>query len=429
MADTLWQDFPDSAPQAADIFLAMRGAGGVNFTATQLAALITSIAGISYDGSGRIGIGTTSPSARLHVAEGSSLPSISAGTSAIFGRTSGSSAFANVSIIAGNASASTLNFGDTDAENVGYIQYNHADNYLRFIVSNGERARFNSNGDLGVGTTNPNQGRIHAAVASDGDSGVAVTTPTGAVAILKADNVLGAQVRFGGTGGGANTLRFVGPGEVEHFRVNNNQIRPGSDNTSDLGTPALRYKLAYVVSGAINTSDARAKTETLPVPDEWLDAWGDVEWIRFKFKDAVEEKGEGARWHIGLIAQRVRDAFAAHDLDAQAIGLLCYDEWEEELEPIRKERIRFEARQVGEEPTGVLGPGGQPIMRPIMQDFEVPEMVDTGETRVTLEAGDRWGLRYDECQAMEAAWQRRELARKDALIADLADRLARLEAA
>ncbi|MFV3561726.1 hypothetical protein ACNJFJ_21495, partial [Mycobacterium tuberculosis] len=34
-------------------------------------------------------------------------------------------------------------------------------------------------------------------------------------------------------------------------------------------------------------------------------------------------------------------------------------------------------------------------------------------------AGDRWGLRYDECQAIEAAYQRRRIAQLEAAVAAL----------
>ncbi|MDZ7893626.1 MAG: hypothetical protein U5M50_00945 [Sphingobium sp.] len=45
--------------------------------------------------------------------------------------------------------------------------------------------------------------------------------------------------------------------------------------------------------------------------------------------------------------------------------------------------------------------------------------VATGEMIVTREAGDLWSIRPDECAAIEAAWQRREIARQDARIAAL----------
>lgn len=79
------------------------------------------------------------------------------------------------------------------------------------------------------------------------------------------------------------------------------------------------------------------------IRDDWLDAWGDVEW------SCLTATGERGRY--GLVIQQVKAAFEAHGLDAFETGIL-YDN----------------------------GRGGI-------------------------------GLRYDEAQAIEAAWVRRELSR------------------
>ena len=59
---------------------------------------------------------------------------------------------------------------------------------------------------------------------------------------------------------------------------------------------------------------------------------GRVEYVQFRFNDAVEKEGDGARWHFGVIAQRVKAAFEAEGLDPFAFGILCYDEWGERTE-------------------------------------------------------------------------------------------------
>ncbi|MGW8138968.1 tail fiber domain-containing protein [Sphingomonas zeae] len=116
---------------------------------------------------------------------------------------------------------------------------------------------------------------------------------------------------------------------AERLRIESlGTVRPGTDNQQQLGAPSYRWSVIFAGSGAINTSDARAKSDVGAIPDAWLDAWSDVEWQRYKFMEAVETKGGDARWHIGLIAQQVRDAFSARGLDALTIGLLCHDEWE-----------------------------------------------------------------------------------------------------
>ena len=103
-------------------------------------------------------------------------------------------------------------------------------------------------------------------------------------------------------------------------------FRPTSDNAQRLGSLSFRWSEVFAGTGSINTSDETSKEQIEAIPQEWLDAWGDVEFYRYKFKDAVATKNDKARWHIGVIAQRVKAAFEAKGIDAFAIGLLCFDE-------------------------------------------------------------------------------------------------------
>lgn len=146
------------------------------------------------------------------------------------------------------------------------------------------------------------------------------------------------------------------------------------DNKLSLGKGANRYTVVHAATGAINTSDAREKTTPKPIDASALSAWSKVEYYQFKFNDAVETKGDGARWHFGVVAQRVKEAFESEGLDAFAYGVLCYDEWPNEL--------------------------------------------DEHENVVRV-AGNRYGIRYDEALALEAALLRinyqRLLSRIEAL--------------
>ena len=226
-------------------------------------------------------------------------------------------------------------------------------------------------------------------------------------------------------------------GRSVRFAMEYDTFRPNANGAITLGTTSLRWNGGFSTVALTIGSDRTIKQDIDNIDDEWLDAWGDVRWVRYKLKASVAEKGEdGARWHTGLIAQEVRDAFAARGLDGTKIGLLCHDEWEEQREPVIEYVPRKVSQIEGYEISDVLDKNGRPISRPIIREIEVVEEVDTGKTRVVAEAGKLWSLRYDECQAIEAAWQRREIARQearitaqDALIADLTARLARLEAA
>lgn len=114
-------------------------------------------------------------------------------------------------------------------------------------------------------------------------------------------------------------------------------IRPSADNQFDYGSAAYRGRTAYFGTGSINTSDDRHKPIKELIPDAVLDAWAVVDWRTwFKYDDAIAIKGEdGARWHFGLIAQRVEEVFTSHGIDGFGLGILCYDEWEDQYISVR----------------------------------------------------------------------------------------------
>ena len=43
-------------------------------------------------------------------------------------------------------------------------------------------------------------------------------------------------------------------------------------------------------------------------------------------------KGDNARTHIGIIAQDVKAAFEAENLDSFEYGILCFDQWDDTYE-------------------------------------------------------------------------------------------------
>lgn len=173
------------------------------------------------------------------------------------------------------------------------------------------------------------------------------------------------------------------------FRVDSSTsaICPGRDATQQLGSSSFRYSTIFASTGSINTSDVREK-KTIVDPDESLmRAWGKVNFRVFKFKDAVEKKGTDARLHVGVIAQQVIEAFASEGLDATRYGLLCYDKWEDEYEDI----------EVVDTPELVT------------EDGTVTPAKTHIEHRLVTPAGDRYGIRYEEALALEAAYLRWEL--------------------
>jgi len=198
-------------------------------------------------------------------------------------------------------------------------------------------------------------------------------------------------------------------------------VQPANDNAYSLGGPGNRYSVVYAASPEISTSDKRQKTEIGDISDLLLDAWGDVCWSRFKFTD-------GRRWHFGLIAQDVYAALKKRGIDPFDLAPVCRDEWAEETGPTMKEvEVEKSYEKIVLDPNGnredtttlpQIGNDGELVLKPVTVRYRVEiekktvtQLEDTGVSQVTRPAGDLWGLRYVECLAIEAAWQRREIAR------------------
>ena len=188
---------------------------------------------------------------------------------------------------------------------------------------------------------------------------------------------------------GGNATDGQGNYEIKAAAVTYNcSQRPNSDNAYDYGAASFRGRTAYFGTGTINTSDAREKTVPLPIDDAVLDAWGDVQLVTFQWLNMVQQKGDDvARWHFGVIAQQVRDAFSARSLDGTRYGLLCYDEWE-----------------ATPETTAIV-----PAVLDEDSNIITPERIEV--TQDAMPAGNRWGIRADQCLFLEAAYQRRNYQR------------------
>ena len=175
-------------------------------------------------------------------------------------------------------------------------------------------------------------------------------------------------------------------GAVDQVIVDSNVLRPAADNTKSLGNASFRWSVVYAGTGTINTSDERAKQQIVDVSATVMRAWGKVNYVQFKFNDAVETKGDSARWHFGLIAQRIKEAFESEGLDAFAYGILCYDKWDDQY---TEEMVEAEEN---------LGDGKT-----------IKVMRSTGNKILTQTAGNRYGVRYEEALALECAYLRSKL--------------------
>jgi len=129
---------------------------------------------------------------------------------------------------------------------------------------------------------------------------------------------------------GDGNIVFTGRGSATDHRgveIDGAQFYPSADNVLKLGHPSYRWTTVYATTGTINTSDKNLKQD---IAD--LDATEKLVAVRIKglikkyrFRDAVTQKGDAARIHIGAIAQEVQAAFVAEGLDPERYGMFCSD--------------------------------------------------------------------------------------------------------
>jgi len=89
------------------------------------------------------------------------------------------------------------------------------------------------------------------------------------------------------------------------FYVRSSDIRPGGDNTLDLGTSGVRFRDVYSAGGVTTTSDVNLK-ENIKDTTLGLDFVNDLRPVEYTWKD-------GTRKHQGFIAQEVKTVLDAKD--------------------------------------------------------------------------------------------------------------------
>jgi len=101
------------------------------------------------------------------------------------------------------------------------------------------------------------------------------------------------------------------------------------DNAIDLGASSVRFNDAFITNGVTTGSDGNDKQDIRDLTEAeqrvavackgLLKAW--------RWKSAVEEKGDDARIHCGIIAQDLQAAFAAEGLDAGRYAMFMSNTW------------------------------------------------------------------------------------------------------
>ena len=244
-----------------------------------------------------------------------------------------------------NNIGSTLRLKNTapDPDNIWDFvpQYNSGD--LTILDDGTERMRIDSSGNVLVGktavtiTTAGSQLEATGTIAATrsgstpmyinrlSDDGILIdfrkdSTTVGSIGVDSNDdpyfNGHNSQLKF----------RINGTGIVE---VDPGTFYPSTDDVTDLGYASNRFDNIYATNGTINTSDANEKQSIQSLTTTEMNVAKRLSPLfkTFKWNSAVEEKGDSARTHTGIIAQDVQQAFTDEGLDAGNYALFISDTW------------------------------------------------------------------------------------------------------
>jgi len=251
---------------------------------------------------GNVGIGTSSPTAKLEVSEGGSTAA-QGDTDLLVRHSSAAGTTAQVQILAGNTGFSNLYLSDTDAYNVGGFIYSHSSNYLATNVNGAERMRIDSSGNLLVGMT------------STGSTGGMYIDQTGNV-VLASANINSTETKFKWTSPKFNAgsqskhgiQLFNGTSDKMEFGfISDSGGSQGSfldTSNTDLGTiirsDSNGVRLANGATSWSSYSDSRLKDVTGEIPNA-LDKIDAMRGVLFSWNDDEENTQR-----CGVIAQEVQ---------------------------------------------------------------------------------------------------------------------------
>lgn len=377
------------------------GANGVSGSTTTI-SYGSAVAGATttHTFRGNVGVATAAPASRLHVDDGFFTVGRYGSSSALVLRTAAGTAAAPTAITVASP-ISYMGFRGYDGTNyqdvasisalsTGAVTSTSAPGYLSFAttpsgaVVSVERARIQSDGNsIFLGQLTATERLLVAGSPTNPFSGVSVQSKyasasqngTNYVDFLNEGTWPVASILSGVYTDGSSDMVFsvTGAGARTSDRrsqclsINIFSVFPTRNNAITLGGGSNLWSIVYSATGTINTSDAREKDWRGGLSPAELAAAKDLakEIGVYRWLSAIEEKGDDARLHVGILAQTVQTVMERHGLDAHRYGFFCWDQWE--------------------------------------ADENKP-------------AGDRFGVRYDELAMFVAAAQEQRLAALEALL-------------
>jgi uncharacterized protein YqgQ len=176
------------------------------------------------------------------------------------------------------------------------------------------------------------------------DQGVATTnSPTFASLTVATDGVLDETAETGSTFYFSNNN--IGLKAYSYISANRlipcDEAGANRDNYVDLGQSNARFDDIYATNGTIQTSDFNEKQDIEELSDAETRVAVACKGLlrKFRWKSAVEEKGNEARTHFGIIAQDLKAAFEAEGLDAGDYAMFISTTWTDEETNEEKTRM------------------------------------------------------------------------------------------
>lgn len=251
----------------------------------------------------------------------------------------GDAAYPCFSAAGGSGSARTT-LTNISKGNYGYVIGNRIGDYINGYLSsfNGIRVQSDdgesnvlisydrltsSTGGLTIGSANYTTSRVGVIANVDGNGNFWAPTANDR-------NWLGARAAANSWNGVFTKAFFMGAASPDGYWPAG--LYPTAAATYSIGTTALPVNNIYLQNSPIVISDATHKANIQDVDSRLVAAIGTVKFQMWKLRKAISEKGEdSARWHVGVIAQQVRDALIAAGLDWTNYGFITYEEVEIEV--------------------------------------------------------------------------------------------------
>ena len=264
---------------------------------------------------------------------------------------------AGLSILSNEVSSGNIFFGDRLNPKAGQVKYNHyldkffiyTDNIQRVDIGN---TGLNVNGQVTCDNFNCSGIATFSAINftstvtfdnnSTSDSNITLDVPSSTVKkiidVTENDTNKGGICYYYGQYGQSPLLAFVNEYHglrIKSYSANQHSLEPSTatglakDDEVDLGTSSNKFDDIYATNGTIQTSDRNEKQniEGLLEAEERVAVAAKGLLRKFKWRSAVEDKGDNARVHFGIIAQDLQEAFEAEGLDASDYGMFTSATW------------------------------------------------------------------------------------------------------